>query len=239
MVSEEAFGSREVRISSHAKMPFVLGKVMPGSIRVAWVDHCQLTRECMTIALSQGGSPIAAMPYASFTDLIAKSTVGDVDLVVLHAHSLAELLPQQIAALRKAGFGQPLILVTDDDAADQMAAIRDSLRLGASGHLSTRSTSIDMAVTSFAFAQEGGTFAPLNLLLSEEQRGRTLPPARGGTARARRAAVASALFPLLLTQQPISEPATPPLATHRRRAKTSTPRKTGPRSSPPTREDQS
>jgi len=154
---------------ARAKAHFNLDKMMPGHIRVAWIDHCQLTRECMTIALSHADSPISATPFASFGDLLAQCAVADVDLIVLRSSSLDDHLPQQIASLRKAGFAQPIVLVTEDDEADQMAAVKHSLSLGASGHLSTRSTSIEMAITSFAFAFEGGTFAPLNLLLAEDQ----------------------------------------------------------------------
>jgi DNA-binding NarL/FixJ family response regulator len=159
--------------------------MMPGHIRVAWVDHCRLTRECMTIALSQANSPISLIPFASFADLLGRCAIADVDLVVLRANTLEDYLPQQIASLRKAGFPQPIVLVTEDDEADQIAAVKHSLSLGASGHLSTRSTSIEMAITSLAFAYEGGTFASLNLLLSEDSPERRKPAPRSSGRGAR------------------------------------------------------
>jgi hypothetical protein len=108
-------------------------------------------------------------PHESVAEFIGQAIMSDVDVVVLHAHSMSDHLPQDIAAVREAGFDQPIILVTEDDEADQRDAVKKSLRLGASGHLSTRSTGIDMAISSFAFAHEGGTFAAMSLLLADEQ----------------------------------------------------------------------
>jgi DNA-binding NarL/FixJ family response regulator len=189
----------------------VLDKVMPKRIRIAWVDHCQLTRECMTAALSGGGSPISAIPYESFTDLIAELAVAEFDLVVLHAHNFGEHLPQQIAAIRRSGFEKPIILLTADEEPEQMAAIRSSLRLGASGHLSTRSTGIEMAITSFAFAHEGGTFAPLNLLLADEVQARRLSSGHSSGPRGKRVprSTPEGAVPRL-ARQPALDPNAPP-----------------------------
>jgi len=141
---------------------------MHGLIRIAWVDRCQLTRECISTALSRGSTRISAAPYEDVAGFIARTATSDVDLVVLHGHSLGDHLPEDMTNLREAGFAQPVILVTEHEAAER-DAVKQSLRLGASGHLSTRSTGIEMAISSFAFAHAGGTFAAMNLLLSDEQ----------------------------------------------------------------------
>lgn len=145
---------------------------LPGTtIRVAWVDNYQLTRECMTVALSHGNSPLRTIPYDSLAALIATPEKQALDLIVLNTHDLGHSLPEDIAALRKAGFVQPIVVVSENEMAGQMASVVTSLRLGASGHLPVQSTGIDMAISSFIFAHEGGTFAPVELLLAEDQKG--------------------------------------------------------------------
>jgi hypothetical protein len=183
----------------------------------------------MTMALSHGASPISAVPFASFADMIAQSIVTDVDLVVLHVHSLGDHLPWQIASLRKAGFGQPIVLVTEGDEADHIATVKHSLRLGASGHLSTRSTGLEMAITSLAFAYEGGTFAPLDLILSEDQGDQRASVSRSSAARGRRTHTARArLIFQALDPQP-DDVADEPLVRLRRNAEAAALRKVSPR----------
>ncbi|MCB8881754.1 hypothetical protein ACELLULO517_16010 [Acidisoma cellulosilytica] len=134
----------------------------------------------MSKALSQGASPILAVPFDDIGSLIEKRARLEIDLIVLHAQTMGDQLPQDIAALRAADLKQPIILVTGDEAGDQMANVKNSLRLGASGHLSRQSTGIDLAISSFAFAHQGGTFAPINLLLADGPDTRKSLPVRQG-----------------------------------------------------------
>lgn len=153
---------------------------MGQSIRIAWVDPCQLTRECMTAALSHGTSPLRLTPYETAAAFIVSAKKESVDLIVLTAHDLGLHLPEDIVTLRAAAFQQPIVLVSPNEGTGEMAAVATSLRLGASGHLPLHSTGIDMAISSFVFAHEGGTFAPLELLLAGQapvRRG--VPPRRG------------------------------------------------------------
>jgi DNA-binding NarL/FixJ family response regulator len=153
---------------------------MGRSIRIAWVDPCQLTRECMTTALSQGISPLRLTPYENAAAFIVSAMNDGVDLIVLTAHDHGRHLPEDIITLRAAAFHQPIVLVSPNEAADQMAAVAASLRLGASGHLPLQSTGIEMAISSFVFAHEGGTFAPLQLLLAGQVPPRRAAPPRRG-----------------------------------------------------------
>jgi len=156
------------------------GYVMGHSIRIAWVDPCQLTRECMTMALSQGASPLRLTPYENAAAFIVSAKNEGVDLIVLTAHDLGLHLPGDIVTLRAAAFRQPIVLISPNEGSGEMAAVAASLRLGASGHLPLRSTGIDMAISSFVFAHEGGTFAPLELLLAGQVPARRPAPPRRG-----------------------------------------------------------
>lgn len=151
---------------NHRRTPPPAVGVMGHSIRIAWVDPCQLTRECMTAALSHGASPLHLTPYENAAEFIVSAKHEGVDLIVLTAHDMGLHLPDDIVSLRAAAFQQPIVLVSPNEGTGEMAAVATSLRLGASGHLPLHSTGIDMAISSFVFAHEGGTFAPLELLLA-------------------------------------------------------------------------
>lgn len=152
-------------------------------IRIAWVDPCQLTRECMTAALSQNASPLRLTPHEEASEFIASASAHEMDLIVLTTQDPGPNLPKDVLALRAAGFRQPIVLVSPNDAAEELAAVAASLRLGACGHLPVHSTGIEMAISSLLFAYEGGSFAPLPLLLARTQAGDGKPPRRGPRPR--------------------------------------------------------
>lgn len=162
------------------RLRLATGRVMDQPIRIAWVDPCQLTRECITAALSQDTSPLRLTPYEQASSFIVSTTTHEVDLIVLTTHDLGCDLPQDVLALRSAGFRQPIVLVSPNEATEELEAVAASLRLGACGHLPLRSTGIGMAISSLLFAYEGGSFAPLQLLLAP------VPVPVRGTATQRR-----------------------------------------------------
>jgi len=154
-------------------------QVMDSAIRMALIDPYQLSRECLTAAFGHGASPLAVTAFESPTDLLASATPDDFDLLVINAHGRVYQLPEDVSVLRIAAFIQPIVMVSAGSAPAEMAVLATALRQGASGHLPMQSTSIDMAISSFVFAREGGTFAPMALLLEE-------PPAPEPRPRERR-----------------------------------------------------
>ena len=144
---------------------------MSDEIRVAWIDSHRLIRECMSAALAATHPSLTLAGYESVEDCISGSVGASVDLVVYHVHDLGSGLVDEVSALQQAVDGRPIVLLSDAEDANQIAAIRDALKSGANGYVSTRTSTISMAVASLLFVQAGGTFAPLELLLSEEAAG--------------------------------------------------------------------
>jgi DNA-binding NarL/FixJ family response regulator len=141
---------------------------MTEALRVAWIDSHRLTRECMMSAFSAAHPALALTSYGSVEDCIAKIEPPIVDLIVYHSHALGLALCDDIAALQRTVEGRPIVLLSDAGEANQMGAIRDALRSGANGYVCTRTSSMSMAFASLLFVQAGGTFAPLELLLTDE-----------------------------------------------------------------------
>jgi DNA-binding NarL/FixJ family response regulator len=106
--------------------------------------------------------------YESVQDCISRSDASGVDLVVYHVHNPASGLCEEVSALQQAIEKRPIVLLSAAEDANQISIIRDALKSGANGYVSTRTSTISMAVASLLFVQAGGTFAPLELLLSEE-----------------------------------------------------------------------
>jgi DNA-binding NarL/FixJ family response regulator len=141
---------------------------MDAAIKVAWIDSHRLLRECMSAALSAIHPALTLAGYESVEDCISRSDAASVDLVVYHVHTPGTGLIEEVSALHEAIKRRPIVLLSDAEDANQMATIRDALKSGANGYVSTRTSTMSMAVASLLFVQAGGTFAPLELLLSEE-----------------------------------------------------------------------
>jgi len=123
----------------------------------------------MSGALAATHPSLTLAGYESVEDCISASGEAAVDLVVYHVHDLSAGLVDDVSALQQATDGRPIVLLSDAEDANQIAAIRDALKSGANGYVSTRTSTISMAIASLLFVQAGGTFAPLELLLSEDQ----------------------------------------------------------------------
>jgi DNA-binding NarL/FixJ family response regulator len=108
------------------------------------------------------------LPFASRKDCIARNR-NDIDIVIYCAHtndnSEASIV-RDVGAIRQAVPDVPLVVISDVDDAHQPKAIRSTLNSGAQGFIPARTTGILMAIAAIRFVKAGGTFAPLNQLLS-------------------------------------------------------------------------
>jgi DNA-binding NarL/FixJ family response regulator len=142
------------------------------TFRIAWVDSYRLTRECIMKAFVELYPQLSMFPFVSIQDCI-DGECGDLDLVIYHSHKLDADCLENITTLRQAYGTVPLIVLSDDDDAQQIKTIPDTLKSGAHGFISTRTTDIPMALAAMRFVKAGGTFAPLDLLMTKR------PPTTG------------------------------------------------------------
>lgn len=136
------------------------------SLRVAWIDSYALTRDCVLRAMSELQPTLSVAPFASVHECV-RADGGTFDLIILYSHASYDVCLQEIAAIRQVFDRAPLIMLSDLEDSHQVTTIRGALRAGANGFISTRSTGLSMTLSAIRFVQAGGTFAPLEMLLSD------------------------------------------------------------------------
>jgi DNA-binding NarL/FixJ family response regulator len=134
--------------------------------RVAWIDSYALTRDCILKVLTDLQPNLMVHPFASVEEFLAADET-EVDVIILYSHRAFESSLQELGVIRD-GLGEtPVIMLSDLEEGHQVGAIRAALRAGASGFISTRSMGLGMTLSAIRFVQSGGTFAPLDILLSD------------------------------------------------------------------------
>jgi DNA-binding NarL/FixJ family response regulator len=125
-----------------------------GALRIAWIDCYALTRDCILRAILELQPTLKVSPFVSVTEFVHAGD-GAFDLIIFYSHASYDVCLQEIAAIRQALEAAPLIMLSDLEDSHQLNTIRGALRAGANGFISIR------------FVQAGGTFAPLEMLLSD------------------------------------------------------------------------
>lgn len=136
------------------------------NVRIGWIDSFALTRDCILKVLSATQPRLVIRPFSSAAELLEVAS-ENFDVVVLHSHDSYETCLQDITMLREAAPALPVVILSDLEESCQVNVVRGALRAGASGFISTRSMGLGMTLSAIRFVQSGGTFAPVDLLLSE------------------------------------------------------------------------
>jgi DNA-binding NarL/FixJ family response regulator len=137
-----------------------------GALRIAWIDCYALTRDCILRAILELQPTLKVSPFVSVTEFV-RTVSGVFDLIIFYSHASYDVCLQEIAAIRQTVEAAPLIMLSDLEDSHQLNTIRGALRAGANGFISTRSTGLAMTLSAIRFVQAGGTFAPLEMLLSD------------------------------------------------------------------------
>jgi DNA-binding NarL/FixJ family response regulator len=152
-----------------------------GSIAVGLIDCLRFSRDCLTQALRTLHPELSVVPFGSVADCISAGT-ADLHLILYYSHSESSsemLVLQHVKELRQAAT-TPIIVLSDARTALQPRNIRNALNSGAQGFIPTSITEMSAAVAAMRFVKDGGTFAPLDLLLT--QRTPAPPPASESAA---------------------------------------------------------
>ena len=146
-----------------------------GALRIAWIDCYALTRDCILRAILELQPTLKVSPFMSVTEFVQAEN-GAFDLIIFYSHASYDVCLQEIGAIRQALEAAPLIMLSDLEDSHQLNTIRGALRAGANGFISTRSTGLAMTLSAIRFVQAGGTFAPLEMLLSDTSAPPAAPP---------------------------------------------------------------
>jgi DNA-binding NarL/FixJ family response regulator len=157
--------------------PFLRAGRTDGSIAVGLIDCLRFSRDCLIQALRTLHPELSMIPFASVGDCIGAAPAG-LHLILYYSHgeSSSELLVlQHVKELRQAFGRTPIVVLSDARTALQARNIRNALNSGAQGFIPTSITEMSAAVAAIRFVKDGGTFAPLDLLLTH--RTTSAPPA--------------------------------------------------------------
>jgi DNA-binding NarL/FixJ family response regulator len=152
------------------------------ALRIAWIDSYALTRDCILRAIAELQPTLTVFPFVSVPEFVGTGS-ADFDLIIFYSHASYDLCLQEIAAIRHAFDTAPLIMLSDLEDSHQVNTIRGALRAGANGFISTRSTGLAMTLSAIRFVQAGGTFAPLEMLLSDATPAPAAQPAQASPYR--------------------------------------------------------
>ena len=133
-------------------------------LRAALVDRFTLSRDCLVQILGDLDLSIDMSAFAGVAECAA-AEAGDWDLVIYNHHAGTELAGP-LAELRRAVPGVPVIVLSEADGErDGLDALAAS-EGGARGFIPTRTTGISMLSAAIGVVMAGGTFVPLELLMS-------------------------------------------------------------------------
>ena len=137
-----------------------------GCRQFAWIDSYSLSRDCILRGLSDLQPDIEISSFANIEDCLSWRG-PPFDLIILHWHVSYESCLEVISELRANFVDSLIVILWSLEGRDNADMMRGALRAGANGLISTKSTGLAMALMAIRFVQAGGTFAPLEMLMSE------------------------------------------------------------------------
>ncbi len=167
---------------SAERSPQSPGSKNHGVISVGLIDCLRFSRDCLTQALRTLHPELSIVPFGSVAECIGAGTAG-LHLILYYSHSESSsemLVLQHVKELRQSFVDTPIMVLSDARTALQPRNIRNALNSGAQGFIPTSITEMSAAVAAIRFVKDGGTFAPLDLLLT--QRTTSSPPASEASA---------------------------------------------------------
>jgi DNA-binding NarL/FixJ family response regulator len=165
-------------------------------LTVGLIDCYVFSRECLMKAIECINPRLTMLPFSSVEDCIGND-MNSIDLIVYYPHAddaSESAAARNVSTIRQAFPDIPLVLLSDAEEAEQPRTLRSALKSGAHGFIPTRTTGIAVTVAAIRFVKAGGTFAPLDLLMTARQDVPGLPEAaRQNSLTSRQMAVLSHL----------------------------------------------
>ena len=140
-------------------------------LTVGLIDCYVFSRECLMKAIDSINPRLTILPFASVEDCIGNDMNG-IDLIVYYPHAddaSEAAAARNVATIRGAFPDIPLVLLSDAEEGEQPGTLRSALKSGAQGFIPTRTTGIAVTAAAMRFVKAGGTFAPLDLLMTARQ----------------------------------------------------------------------
>lgn len=145
-----------------------LTAVSLNSLTIGLIDFHRLTQDCLTKALDGLHSQISIISFATVKDCTVDAR-SDLDLIIYYLHGTEAsdtTIAQTISAIAQAYPTVPIIVFSDADGMQQSKIMRTILKSGARGFVPTLTASLPITLAAIRFVKAGGTFVPVDLLLT-------------------------------------------------------------------------
>ena len=134
-------------------------------LRIGLIDGYRLSLECLITGFTEAQPSFALVGFSTVQEcLLAAAQSFDVILYCNHAAGIVGRI--DISNVRRTLPFAPLIILSDAEDAGQPHVISSAMKQGARGFIPTQTTGIPMIIAAIRFVWAGGTYAPLDLLLS-------------------------------------------------------------------------
>lgn len=138
------------------------------SLTIGLIDFYRLTQECLTKVFDDLQADISIYSFMTVKECIAEAR-NDLDLIIYYLHGSEAsdaTVMQAITTVCQAFPTIPVIVFSDADCSQQSKIMRSTLKSGARGFIPTRTASLPITLAAIRFVKAGGTFVPVDLLLT-------------------------------------------------------------------------
>src|ERR1051325_666651 len=133
------------------------------TLRIALIDDVLLRRGMVTAALE--AADVQVQPFASVGQCLEADALN-AD-VLLYIPTIAQTLAiLEVVSSLTQRYEIPVAVIASADPQREANAIRELLHHGAKAYISITNTDLTAAVAALRYVKEGGTYAPLNHILT-------------------------------------------------------------------------
>jgi DNA-binding NarL/FixJ family response regulator len=168
---DESDTADQTRIDSEINFSGQPSKLASGSLdslTIGLIDFYRLTQECLTKVFDDLQADISIYSFMTVKECIAEAR-NDLDLIIYYLHGSEAsdaTVMQAITTVCQAFPSIPVIVFSDADCTQQSKIMRSTLKSGARGFIPTRTASLPITLAAIRFVKAGGTFVPVDLLLT-------------------------------------------------------------------------
>jgi DNA-binding NarL/FixJ family response regulator len=148
--------------------PSKLAGVHLSPLTIGLIDFYRLTQECLTKVFDDLQADISIYSFMTVKECIAEAR-NDLDLIIYYLHgseASGATVMQAITIVCQAFPIIPVIVFSDADCTQQSKIMRSTLKSGARGFIPTQTASLPITLAAIRFVKAGGTFVPVDLLLT-------------------------------------------------------------------------